>query len=634
MEQWSTIDSIELYGIERWGLGLFGVSDSGHFTVRAGEGVIDLHKLVEDLGVRGVQLPVLVRLMDVLRSRVEAIYTAFATAAEELEFQGAFRGVYPIKVNQQRHVVEDLVRFSRPYHFGLECGSKPELLIVLAMTEDPDSLVLCNGYKDAEFLEMALISRRLGRNTIVTIEQASELDQVLEIAQRTGIEPVLGVRVKLASRGTGRWEASSGDRAKFGLTVREIVALVGKLEERGMLHCLQLLHFHIGSQVSNIRKLRGAVREGARVYAELTKMGANMKYLDVGGGLGVDYDGSQTDYASSINYDISEYAFGVLEAIGEVCDEKGIVHPTVVTESGRALVAHSSLLVLPVLGVSRAIDAGAEPKPQETDPPSVHKIAEILEWLNLRKALEGYHDAVDVKDEVLRRFLTGGATLVERARVDSFFWTIVQRVADLFAADGTRPPAELEPAIASLADTYYCNFSLFQSAPDHWAIGQLFPVVPLQRLDEEPKRRGVLVDLTCDSDGKINQFIDRRDVKRVLELHDPEDAPYYLGLFLVGAYQEILGDLHNLFGDTNAVHVESTATGRGYRIRELVEGDTVTDVLSYVSYSRKELLAKLRAAIEDSLDHDRMTMKEGKRLLTLYRACLDGYTYLEETSRL
>ncbi len=630
MTRWTPQDSAELYNVDRWGLGLFGVSDDGHLVVRAGEGTVDLRRLVDDLVLRGVELPVLIRLTDVLQARVDALYRAFAQAGEELEYQGAYRGVYPVKVNQQRHVVEDLVRFSRPYHFGLECGSKPELLIVLAMLDDPEALVLCNGYKDRSFIEMALISRKLGRNVIITVEQYDELERILEVADELGIEPVIGVRAKLASRGTGRWEASSGDRAKFGLTVREIMGLVEELERGGRLGCLHLLHFHIGSQVSNIRKLRGAVREGARIYGELVALGASMRYLDVGGGLGVDYDGSQTDYASSINYDLNEYAFAVLESIAQVCDERGVSHPTVVTESGRALVAHSSLLVLPVLGVGRAIDDGPLVPPGSDDPPSVTRIAEVLEYVNLRRCLEAYHDAVDVKDDVLRRFMTGGASLRERARVDSFFWAVVQRISDLLDADGQAPPPELRPAIASLADTYYCNFSVFQSAPDHWAIGQLFPVLPLQRLDEEPTRRGVLVDLTCDSDGKINQFIDRRDVKRMLELHDPAGEPYYLGLCLVGAYQEILGDLHNLFGDTNAVHVSSSRTGRGYRVVEMVEGDSVTDVLGYVSYNRKRLLGRLQKAVEAAYDRDALRMDEGKRLLRLYRACLDGYTYLED----
>ena len=629
MARWSTQDSLDLYSIDAWGLGLFGVNADGNMTVRAGDGVFDLRKLVDDLTRRGVQLPVLVRLIDVLQARVEALYGAFGSAAEELEYQGAYRGVYPIKVNQQRHVVEDLVAFSKPYHFGLECGSKPELLVVLAMSKDPEALVLCNGYKDAGFIEMALISRKLGRNTIITIEQASELEAVLEISERIGIDPVIGVRAKLASKGTGRWEASSGDRAKFGLTVREIVHLIEVLREKGKLHCLELLHFHIGSQVSNIGKLRGAVREGARIYAELERMGAKMGYLDVGGGLGVDYDGSRSDYSSSINYQLSEYAFAVLESIGTVCDERGLTHPTVVTESGRALVAHSSVLVLPVMAVSRAIDASPLPMVDEDSAASVRKVAKILNWVTLRTALEAYHDAVDVKDEVMRRFLTGSASLAERATVDAFFWALVAKVAAVFEAEQQDAPSELEPAIASLADTYYCNFSVFQSAPDHWAIGQLFPVVPLQRLDEEPKRRGVLVDLTCDSDGKINRFIDKRETKKVLEMHDPGDEPYYLGLFLVGAYQEILGDLHNLFGDTNAVHVKSTKSGRGYRIKEIVEGDTVTDVLGYVSYNRKRLVGKLQASVEESLDKDRLTLEEGKRLMSLYRTCLDGYTYLD-----
>ncbi len=592
--RWTITDSEDLYANKLWGRGLFRVNEKGNVTLRSGERTVDLRALVDDLEDRGIEMPVLLRLGDVLRDRIESLVGAFEEAIRSNEYQGNYRGVYPIKVNQDRHVVEDVVRFSRPHHLGLECGSKPELLVVLALQDDPEALVICNGYKDDAFLELALLSRKLGRNTIIVLEQPDELERVLRIADRIDVKPALGVRAKLSSRGKGRWEGSSGDRAKFGLSVREIVHVVHRLREADHLDALRLLHFHIGSQVSHIRNFKNAFKEAGRIYSELVRLGAPMGYLDVGGGLGVDYDGSRTDFSSSMNYDLTEYTWVVVTAIQEACDAAGIPHPDIVTECGRAMVAHSSVLVVPVLGVNRV-----EPEDLEGEFESVDELKRIIGDISRKNLQEPFHDATEIKDETLSRFNLGLATIEERAAVDAWFWRV-------------------------------CNFSVFQSAPDSWAIDQLFPIMPLQRLHEEPKRRAVLVDLTCDSDGKIDSFIDLRDVKKVLEVHDPQGEPYYLGIFLLGAYQEILGDLHNLFGDTNAVHVESADNEKGYRLRAVLEGDTIEEALNYVHYDKKALVDAFRAAIEAACDDGALSIKDGRRLLKQYRETMDAYTYLGE----
>ncbi|TVQ88843.1 MAG: biosynthetic arginine decarboxylase [Deltaproteobacteria bacterium] len=620
--RWTITDSEDLYAIRSWSRGLFRVNDAGHVVLRRGDRELDLRGLADDLVERGIEMPVLLRLGDVLESRIESLVGAFEEAIKSLEFQGRYRGVYPIKVNQDRYLVEDVVRFSKPHHLGLECGSKPELLVVLALQNNPEALIICNGYKDDAFLELALLSRKLGRNTLIVLEQPDELERVLRIADRIGIEPALGVRAKLTSRGKGRWEGSSGDRAKFGLSVREIVSVVHRLEEGGQLDSLRLLHFHIGSQVSHIRNFKNAFKEAGRIYTELVRMGAKMGYMDVGGGLGVDYDGSRTDFSSSMNYDLTEYTWVVVSAIQEACDAAGVAHPDIVTECGRAMVAHSSVLIVPVLGVNRV-----EPEHFDADYPSVDSLRKILEDITLKNLQEPYHDAIEIKDDTLSRFNLGLATLEERAAVDAWFWRICRRLLEV---GSEQLPEELEKLPSLMADTYYCNFSVFQSAPDSWAIDQLFPIMPLQRLGEEPKRRAVLVDLTCDSDGKINKFIDLRDVKNVLEVHEPNDEPYYLGIFLLGAYQEILGDLHNLFGDTNAVHVDLAENEKGYHLRAVLEGDTIEEALNYVHYEKKRLVDAFRGAIEAACDDSRLSIKEGRKLLKQYRETMDSYTYLGE----
>jgi arginine decarboxylase len=620
--RWSVTDSEDLYAIKHWGRGLFRVNDKGNVALRDGERELDLRAFVDDLEDRGIEMPVLLRLGDVLKARIESLVGAFEEAIRSNEYQGRYRGVYPIKVNQDRHLVEDVVRFSRPHHLGLECGSKPELLVVLALQDDPEALVICNGYKDDAFLELALLSRKLGRNTIIVLEQPDELERVLRIAERIGVEPALGVRAKLSSRGKGRWEGSSGDRAKFGLSVREIVHVVDRLRQAGHLDGLRLLHFHIGSQVSQIRNFKNAFKEAGRIYTELVRLGARMGYLDVGGGLGVDYDGSRTDFTSSMNYDLTEYTWVVVSAIQEACDAAQVPHPDIVTECGRAMVAHSSLLIVPVLGVNRV-----EPEEFEADFESVDELKRIFGDVSRKYLQEPYHDAIEIKDETFSRFLLGLATLEERAAVDAWFWRICRKLIEVGGKD---LPEELADLPSMMADTYYCNFSVFQSAPDSWAIDQLFPIMPIQRLAEEPKRRAVLVDLTCDSDGKIDRFIDLRDVKQVLEVHEPNGEPYYLGIFLLGAYQEILGDLHNLFGDTNAVHVDIADNEKGYRLRAVLEGDTIEEALNYVHYDKKVLVDAFRAAIEVACDEGSLSIKDGRRLLKQYRETMDAYTYLGE----
>ena len=625
-DRWTLDDARELYNVAGWSQGLFDVGAKGTVEMCAGATPLDLKQLLDDLVERGIDMPVLVRFSDVLRARVDALAGAFHDAIAELGYGGVFRGVYPIKVNQQRQVVEEVVRFGRPHSMGLECGSKPELMVVLAELEDPDALIICNGYKDADYVEMALIGRKLGRNCVLVVEQLTEVEAILRIAQELGIEPLLGVRTRLGAVGTGRWKSSSGDRAKFGLSADELVAAVHMLRDFGFLDSLRLLHFHIGSQVSSIRRVRDAVREATRIYSELCRMGARMGFLDVGGGLGIDYDGSRTNFDSSMNYDLPEYARTIVGIVQEICDAAEVAHPAIVTEAGRALVAHSSMLIVPVLEVSHrgaALDDG----PTVADYDSLGEIREIQDGLTARNPQETFHTLNEIRDQTLMRFDMGLCDLEERAAVEAAYWATCRRLWKRVVAHGG-VPEELEPLERRLADTYYCNFSVFQSLPDSWAIDQLFPILPLHRLLERPTRRGVLVDITCDSDGRVDRFVDLKDVKRALELHRPNDEPYYLGVFLLGAYQEILGDLHNLFGDTNVVHVLAADTPRGYRIEAYVEGDTVAEVLRYVQYDHEALLARVRQAVERAYDSGALDVKDGSRLLKTYKRGLGDYTYL------
>ncbi|MDB4981783.1 MAG: Biosynthetic arginine decarboxylase, partial [Myxococcales bacterium] len=583
--KWNIGDAAETYGVKYWGNNYFSINEAGNVQAHpAGpeNGRIDLKELVDEVARRGIGLPLLIRFSDVLKSRIVELNETFRRAIAEYGYKGQYKGVYPIKVNQHRYVVEEIVQFGRPYHYGLEAGSKPELLAVMAMLDDEEALVICNGYKDEEYIETALMFSKLGRTVLIVVEKFSELAHIAEVAKKMGVRPRIGVRVKLASKGSGRWEASGGDRSKFGLSTREVVEAINFMKANDLLSCFELLHFHLGSQISAIRAVKNALREAGRFYVEVAKLGAPLKYFDAGGGLGVDYDGSQTNFASSMNYTTQEYANDIVFALQEISDAAGVPPPTIVTESGRAVVAHHSMLVMDILGVGE-FDTGKAPDKVAKDAARVvRNLFETYKDISRKNLLEAYHDAVEYKEEALQLFNLGNLSLEERVVAEDIFWAICQRILKM-TRELREVPEDLDGLERALSDTYFCNFSMFQSLPDIWAIDQLFPIMPIHRLNEEPTRRAVLADITCDSDGKIDHFIDRRDVKSVLELHPVNGQDYFLGVFLIGAYQEILGDLHNLFGNTNTVHV-SLAAGGGYHIEHVVTGDTVTDVLKYVSY--------------------------------------------------
>jgi arginine decarboxylase len=563
----------------------------------------------------------------VLQHRLKDIHEAFQGAIAQHEYAGRYCCVYPIKVNQQRQVVEEVLDFGRPYGFGLEAGSKPELLAVAALA-DNDTPIICNGFKDAEYIEMAMLAQKVGRRIIPVVEKYTELDLILEYAEKVGVRPNIGMRVKLAARGGGRWQSSAGYRSKFGLTVGEILAGLEELKTRGMEDCFQLLHFHLGSQIPNIRIVKGALNEAARIYVELVKAGAGLKYLDVGGGLGVDYDGSQTNFESSVNYTLQEYANDVVYHLQTVCDEAKVPHPSIVSESGRAIVAHHSLLVFNVLGVSGFKDQNV---PKAASPDMEQPLIDLIETydgLTTRNALESYHDAQQALDMAMNLFSGGYLPLEQRSQAENLYWAICLKLQRLVKTMD-EVPEDLQSLNESLSDTYFCNFSLFQSIPDSWAIKQLFPIMPIHRLNERPSQHAVLGDITCDSDGKIDQFIDMRDVKRTLPLHAFNGTPYFLGVFLVGAYQEILGDLHNLFGDTHAVHV-SLDEQDAVVLDAVIKGDTVKQVLDYVEFDAEVLVRKLRADVEAAVRTGRLDYEESGRLLAFYEEGLRGYTYLED----
>jgi len=628
LRAWTVKDSLELYNVTGWGRDFFSINEAGNVTVTpAGPGSlkIDLKELVDDLRSRGLNLPILIRFSDILRTRLEQLFGAFQQAIVENDYKGAFRGVYPVKVNQQRHVVEELMDHGRPFNLGMEAGSKPELLVALALVENPEAFILCNGYKDRGFIETALLAQKLGRRVVITMDRMGELETILSAAAELNLRPVIGVRARLSTKGAGKWVESTGDRSKFGLTTAEIVAAVDRLREVGMLDCLQLLHFHIGSQITNIRAVKDALRESSRIFVELYRLGANMRYLDCGGGLGVDYDGSQTNFHSSVNYTLQEYAADIVSQVAEACNVHGVPHPDLITESGRALVAHHSVLVYNVLATNEMLGGHMPVPPGPRDHPIVQQLWEAYSGVSRKNFQEAYHDILQIKEESITAFNLGVLDLKERARVEQMFWATCEKLLKI-VRDLTYVPDELEGLEKSLSDTYYCNFSLFQSMPDHWAVKQLFPTIPIHRLNQEPQRRGIIADLTCDSDGKIAEFIDLRDVKGFLELHSPNGGEYLVATFLVGAYQEILGDLHNLFGDTDAVHVK--IDDGDYTVEKVVKGDSVSEVLSYVQYNKDNLVSRVRRSVETALREKRITMAESGRFMKRYEEALEGYTYL------
>ncbi len=633
-ESWSAAESAALYGVEGWGQGYFSVNDAGHVGVspKGPDGpAIDLYQLVDELRGRDIALPMLLRFTDILQDRMAKLAGAFQNAIAENDYRGRYRCVYPIKVNQQRHVVEEIHTFGKAFGFGLEAGSKPELLAVMAIVDDDDTPIVCNGFKDDEFIEAVILAAKMGRTVIPVVEKFSELELLVKHAKRHGVRPKIGVRIKLASAGAGRWEQSGGVRSKFGLFVSEVLEALEYLRGEGMGDCLAMVHFHLGSQINNINNIKGAIVELSRVYTELQRLGAGLKYIDVGGGLGVDYDGSKTNFESSINYSLQEYANDVVFYVKQVCDEAGVEHPTIISESGRAMVAYHSVLVFNVIGWSGFarfnLPTELTAAQRAEMPQPVVNLFETYCDVKPTNLSEYYHDAERFKEDTLNLFTLGYCSLQDRSLAERLYYGTCSKILG-FVRKMEEVPEEFETLESTLSDTYFCNFSLFQSMPDSWAIDQLFPVMPIHRLNERPTCRGILADITCDSDGKIDRFIDKRDVKTVLELHPYENQDYCLGAFLVGAYQEILGDLHNLLGDTNAVHVTVDDDGT-YSVDEVIEGDTVREVLQYVQFSADELQRSMRKLVERALREQKISLDESRVLLKFYENGLEGYTYLE-----
>ncbi|MGQ9912903.1 MAG: biosynthetic arginine decarboxylase [Thermogutta sp.] len=630
--RWSVADAAELYEVASWGKGYFSVNQAGHVCVHPEKDprrAIDLKHLLDRLIVRGIQTPVLLRFGGILKHRLRDLKEAFSQAIADHDYRGRYHLVYPIKVNQQRQVVEEILRYGSSYNFGLEAGSKPELLAVIALA-DNDTPIVCNGFKDARFIETAMLAQKMGRNIFLVVEKFTDLELILHFAKEVGVRPNIGVRVKLAATGSGRWQSSGGYRSKFGLTVSEILRALQLLREHEMADCFKLLHFHLGSQITNIRHIKAALTEGARVYADLYRQGAGLEYLDVGGGLGVDYDGSQTTFESSVNYTLQEYANDVVYHVQTVCDDTDVPHPTIFSESGRAVVSYNSVLIFNVLGVADRGENGLPEAIAEDAEQPLHDLRQTYDSLNVRNLLESFHDAQEAMENGITLFNNGYMSLEERAFAENLYWAICRKIHRMMH-QLDYVPEELEILDSVLSETYYCNFSLFQSLPDSWAIKQLFPVMPIHRLTEQPTRQAILADITCDSDGKIDRFIDRHDVKRSLTLHEFRGEPYFLGVFLVGAYQEILGDLHNLFGDTNAVHVDLDEDG-DVVVETVINGDSVREVLSYVEFDPNTLVVRLRNSLEEAIRRGRIDDRQAGRLLRFYESGLEGYTYLENPS--
>jgi len=632
-EAWSIERARDLYGIARWGLRYFDINDKGDVTVaplKEKGGSVAIVNVIEDGLEQGLHFPMLIRFQDLLRNRVERINDAFTQAIAEFDYQSYFRGVYPIKVNQLREVVEEIVDAGRPFHYGLEVGSKPELCAALAMHEDPESLVICNGYKDERFIRTALLGVKLGKKVVLVTEKVEEAKTILAQAAKLKVEPLIGLRLRLSTRGTGKWEMSTGEGAKFGLSTQEILEISDLLKEHKMAHCLKLVHFHIGSQVPDIMTIKKSVREGAMFYAKLRKIGHDLEYLDVGGGLGVDYDGSRTTFHSSINYSLNEYARDIVYNIMDVCDSEEVPHPVVVSESGRAVVAHHSILVVEAFGHIRKIEDSHPPTPPTQDHKLVEDAWDVFQHINPSNPLEAYHDAQHLKEEARTHFGLGLIELAAKAEVEKIVGLIGAKVLEYYEG-AEYVPDEIVNLANNLGDRYLCNFSVFQSLLDHWGFGQLFPIMPLHRLNEEPKRRGTLADITCDSDGQISKFISlHEEGMDTLPLHAMNGNPYYLGIFLTGAYQDIMGDLHNLFGRVNEAHVfldeEEEA---GYYIEETIEGTTMEKVLSLVQYTEDDLARQMKRQFDRAIKEGRIKSNEAMRLLNEYEQGLKGYTYLD-----
>jgi arginine decarboxylase len=630
--EWDLESAIATYNVEGWGTGYFTVNSSGNVEAKPLQengGSIDLLEVVNEARARHLGFPLVIRFQDLLRHRVESINRVFQTAITEFGYRNEYRGVFPIKVNQLREVIEEIVDAGQPFHFGLEAGSKPELVAALAMHQDPESLIICNGYKDPAFIRIALLGRKLGKSVVIVAEKLEELEQTIRISNEVGVEPCIGIRVRLHSKGSGKWSPSGGENAKFGLDTTNLVAASQMLKEAGLMPCLKLLHFHVGSQVPDISTIKRAVREAARYYAKLCKLGHEIGYLDVGGGLGVDYDGSRSDFDSSTNYSLQEYANDVVWNIMDVCDSEGVAHPAIVSESGRAIVAHHSVLVLEAFSSIERTAPKLKVEATEKDHRLVHDILEVKQRLKRGNRIESLHDSQHIKEESQQMFDLGLLDLESKAKIETVYWQLAQQIVNMHR--GLRfVPEEVKQLETSLGDQYICNFSVFQSLLDHWALGQLFPIMPIHRLNTPPDRNGMIVDITCDSDGKISKFIDLQDVKETLPLHRiPPGEMYYIGVFMVGAYQDIMGDLHNLFGRVTEVHVFLDPDEEsGWYIEEVIEGSTIGEVLAMTQWDKVELMRLLKSQVDAAIKTDRLKPNDAMKLLSDYERLLQEYTYL------
>lgn len=630
MRKWRIEDSEELYNITGWGVNYFSINEKGNVIVtpRKDGVAVDMKELIDELQLRDVSTPMLIRFPDILDNRIEKISTCFKKAAEEYGYEAHNHIIYPIKVNQMRPVVEELISHGKKFNIGLEAGSKPELHAVLAINTDPNSLIICNGYKDESYIELALLAQKMGKRIFIVVEKINELKHIIAISKRLKIVPNIGIRIKLASSGSGKWEESGGDVSKFGLDSSELLEALAYLEKVNMQESLRLIHFHIGSQVTKIRRIKTALREASQFYVQLHTMGFNVEFVDIGGGLGIDYDGTRSSNSeSSVNYSIQEYVNDSIFTMVDAANKNNLPHPNIITESGRSLTAHHSVLVLEVLETATLPEWDEKTELQEDDHELVHELYKIWDNLNQRQMLESWHDAQQIREEALDLFSLGLITLKTRAQVERLYFSIAREVSFL-AGRSKHSPEELRQLSKLLPDKYFCNFSLFQSLPDSWAIDQIFPIIPLHRLDEKPERMATLQDITCDSDGKISNFIPSNNQTNYLPVHSlKKTEPYYLGVFLVGAYQEILGDLHNLFGDTNAVHI--SVDDKGYKIEQIIDGETVAEVLDYAQYNAKKLVRTVETWVTSCVKQGSITIEEGKEFLSNYRSGLYGYTYLE-----
>ncbi len=630
MRRWRIEDSAELYNITGWGLKYFSINDNGHVQVTPREGCasVDLKELMDELQIRDITAPVLLRFPDILDNRIEKISRCFKQAAEEYKYGAQNFIIYPIKVNQMRQVVDEIVSHGKKFNIGLEAGSKPELHAVLATNIDEHNLIICNGYKDENYVELALLAQKMGRRIFLVVEKLNELHLIARLAKRIGVRPNIGIRIKLSSSGSGKWEESGGDHSKFGLNSSELLEAVDALAKYKMEDCLKLIHFHIGSQITKIRRIKNALREATQFYVQLTKMGFSIDFIDIGGGLGVDYDGTRSSASeNSMNYSIQEYANDAISAIVDACEKNGLKQPNVITESGRSLSAHHSILIIETLETTQLPMWNDNEEVSDSDHELARELYQIWDRLGQQSLLESWHDALQIREEALDRFSLGMLDLHTRAQIEKLFWSVAREVNDI-AKTMKHVPEELRIS-KMLPDKYFCNFSLFQSLPDSWAIDQMFPIMPISRLDEKPTRTATIQDVTCDSDGKINCFISSHGFSNALPIHPIKNGEsYYLGVFLVGAYQEILGDMHNLFGDTNTVHV--SVHKDGYEIEQIIDGETVAEVLDYVQYNPKKLVRNVETWVTRSMKSGKITPEEGREFLSNYRSGLYGYTYLEK----